>query len=65
MPGDVIQVADPNRAGRRNAGRIRSAGARSLVLDRVPEQIAAGDTLRATLPSGQTEARTVQSVERR
>lgn len=62
MPGDVIQVADPNRAGRRNAGRIRSAGASSLTLDQVPETMAVGDTLRATLPNGRTEGRTINSV---
>lgn len=63
MPGDIIQIADPKRAGRRNAGRIKSAGADSLVLDKVPEVIGPGDTLRATLPSGRTEARTVESVD--
>lgn len=62
MPGDVIQVADPNRAGRRNGGRIKSAGADSLVLDKVPEELGPGDTLRATLPTGRTEARTVEQV---
>lgn len=62
MPGDIIQVADPYRAGRRNAGRIRSAGADTLVLDKVPEEIYAGDTIRATLPNGRSEARTVESV---
>ncbi len=63
MPGDIIQIADPKRAGRRNAGRIKSAGADSLVLDKVPEVIGPGDTLRVTLPSGRTEARTVESVD--
>ncbi len=62
MPGDIIQIADPKRAGRRNAGRIKSAGVDSLVLDKIPEVIGPGDTLRATLPSGRTEARTVESV---
>lgn len=62
MPGDIIQVADPNRAGRRNGGRVRSAGVDTLVLDKVPEGIAPGQTLRATLPTGRTQARTVQSV---
>ncbi len=61
-PGDIIQVADPGRAGRRNAGRIRVATASSLELDRVPESLQVGDTLRATLPSGRTEGRTVRSV---
>lgn len=62
MPGDIIHVADPYRAGRRNAGRIKSAGSDTLVLDKVPDEIEVGDTLRATLPSGRTEARTVESV---
>ncbi|WP_262219915.1 host specificity protein J [Stenotrophomonas maltophilia] len=63
MPGDVIQVADPNRAGRRNAGRIRAAGASSLTLDLVPETMAVGDTLRATLPNGRTEGRTINEID--
>jgi len=63
MPGDVIQVADPNRAGRRNAGRIRAAGANSLTLDLVPETMAIGDTLRATLPNGRTEGRTINGID--
>ena len=63
MPGDVIQVADPNRAGRRNAGRIRAAGASSLTLDRVPDTMAVGDMLKATLPSGRTEGRTINGVD--
>lgn len=62
LPGDVIQVADAARAGRRNGGRIKSATADTLVLDKLPEVIAPGDTLRATLPTGRTQARTVQSI---
>ena len=63
MPGDVIQVADPNRAGRRNAGRVSAASASSLTLDLVPDTMAVGDILRATLPSGRTEGRTINSVD--
>ncbi len=62
LPGDVIQIADPARAGRRNGGRVKTATADTLVLDKLPEVIAPGDTLRATLPTGRTQARTVQSV---
>jgi predicted phage tail protein len=62
MPGDVIQVADPARAGRRNGGRVKSATADTLLLDKLPEVIAPGDTLRATLPTGKTQARTVESI---
>lgn len=62
MPGDVIQVADVNRAGRRNSGRISAATANSLTLDVVPPAMAVGDLLRATLPSGKTEARTINGI---
>lgn len=62
MPGDVIQVADANRAGRRNSGRISAATANSLTLDVVPPTMAVGDRLRATLPSGKTEARTINGI---
>lgn len=62
MPGDVIQVADANRAGRRNSGRISVATANSLTLDVVPPTMAVGDLLRATLPTGKTEARTINGI---
>ncbi|NMT33318.1 host specificity protein J [Stenotrophomonas maltophilia] len=62
MPGDVIQVADAKRAGRRNSGRISAAAASSLTLDVVPPSMRAGDLLRATLPGGKTEARTISAV---
>ncbi|WP_462129399.1 TipJ family phage tail tip protein [Stenotrophomonas muris] len=64
MPGDVIQIADPNRAGRRNAGRVRLATANSLTLDRIPDEMLAGDMLHATLPSGKVEGRTITSINR-
>jgi predicted phage tail protein len=62
MPGDIINIGDPKRAGRRNGGRVKSATADTLVLDLVPEAIAPGDTLRATLPTGLSQARTVESI---
>ncbi len=62
MPGDVIQVANAKRAGRRNSGRIRAAAASSLTLDVVPPSMQVGDVLRATLPSGKTQARTINGV---
>lgn len=64
MPGDVIQIADPNRAGRRNAGRVRAATATSLTLDRIPDEMASGDLLHATLPSGKVEGRSVSAIDR-
>ncbi|WP_457319373.1 host specificity protein J [Stenotrophomonas sp. P5_B8] len=62
QPGDVFQVANKYRAGRRNAGRIRGATLDTLTLDALPPAIGPGDTLRATLPTGRTEARTVAQV---
>lgn len=62
MPGDVIQVANAKRAGRRNSGRISAATASSLTLDVVPPSMQVGDLLRATLPSGKTQARTINGV---
>ncbi|HHA2753201.1 TPA: host specificity protein J [Stenotrophomonas maltophilia] len=62
MPGDVIQVANAKRAGRRNSGRISAATANSLTLDVVPSSMQVGDVLRATLPSGKTQARTINGV---
>lgn len=62
MPGDVIQVANAKRAGRRNSGRISAATASNLTLDVVPSSMQVGDVLRATLPSGKTQARTINGV---
>ncbi|EMI48842.1 hypothetical protein C405_14393 [Stenotrophomonas maltophilia AU12-09] len=62
MPGDVIQVANAKRAGRRNSGRISAATTSSLTLDVVPPSMQVGDVLRATLPSGKTQARTINGV---
>ncbi|HDS1566359.1 host specificity protein J [Stenotrophomonas maltophilia] len=62
MPGDVIQVANAKRAGRRNSGRISAATASSLTLDLVPPSMQVGDVLRATLPSGKTQARTINGL---
>ncbi|MBN5150518.1 host specificity protein J [Stenotrophomonas maltophilia] len=62
MPGDVIQVANAKRAGRRNSGRISAATASSLTLDVVPPSMQVGDVLRATLPGGKTQARTINGV---
>jgi len=63
QPGDIIQIADPNRAGRRNGGRISSAGVNTVVLDKVPDELAAGDTIRVLTPGGRSEARTVSAVD--
>jgi predicted phage tail protein len=60
-PGGIVRIVDPARAGRRNGGRIRSASARSVTLDKAPV-IAVGDQLTCILPTGVPETRLVESV---
>lgn len=61
-PGDVINIADPARAGRRIGGRIKAATDTVVTVDRLPEVINPGDSLRVALPTGRSEARTVDSI---
>ncbi|MEX2939890.1 TipJ family phage tail tip protein [Serratia fonticola] len=61
LPGHIIGVADQMLAGRVIGGRIRSVSGRSLTLDRKPEA-KPGDRLIINLPSGVSQARTVQVV---
>ncbi|WP_407668309.1 host specificity protein J [Paraburkholderia bannensis] len=61
-PGEVIAVADTNKAGRRMGGRIRSMNGRAVVLDKAPAT-AAGDKLTVIMPSGIAQSRTVQSLD--
>lgn len=60
-PGQVIALADPDKAGRRIGGRIKSVDGRAITLDKAPSA-AAGNTLTVILPTGIAQARTVQSV---
>jgi len=61
MPGYVIAVADEYLSGRVAGGRISSVNGRALTLDRAPHA-KNGDRLQVNLPSGISQARTVQSV---
>lgn len=61
-PGDIIAVADANKAGRRIGGRIRSMNGVTVVLDKAPATAAATDTLTVIMPNGVAQARTVQSA---
>lgn len=63
-PGQVIRVADPNRAGRRIGGRLRAASADTATLDG-DVVVAVGDRLVCTLPTGAAEVRTVAEVNGR
>lgn len=61
-PGQIIQIADPNRAGRRIGGRIRSASGQTVVLDQAPAAMTVGDSLVLMLPTGRSEARTIADI---
>ncbi|VVE51866.1 host specificity protein J [Pandoraea communis] len=60
-PGGVVSVADASRAGRRIGGRVSSAVGTTVTLDKV-DQIAPGDALTVTLPTGVPQTRTVKSI---
>ncbi|HCU14311.1 MAG: host specificity protein J [Enterobacteriaceae bacterium] len=64
FPGHIIGVADQMLSGRVMGGRISSAEGRNVRLDREPD-INSGDRLIVNLPSGISQARTVQSVNGR
>lgn len=64
FPGHIIGVADQMLSGRIMGGRISSVEGRNVSLDREPD-IKSGDRLIVNLPSGISQARTVQSVNGR
>lgn len=64
QPGYVIAVADEMLSGKVTGGRISSVNSRVLTLDRVAD-IAPGNRLIVNLPSGVSQARTVQAVNGR
>lgn len=64
QPGYVIAVADEMLSGKVTGGRISSVNGRALTLDRVAD-IAPGNRLIVNLPSGVSQARTVQAVNGR
>ncbi|HFE8680817.1 TPA: host specificity protein J [Citrobacter farmeri] len=64
QPGYVIAVADEMLSGKVTGGRISSVNGRVLTLDRVAD-IAPGNRLIVNLPSGVSQARTVQTVNDR
>ncbi|MCD0280450.1 host specificity protein J [Xanthomonas melonis] len=63
QPGQIIEIANPDRAGRRNGGRIRSSTGQSVVIDAVPADLALGDSLRVLNPiEGRSESRTITAI---
>lgn len=60
-PGQIVRIADPARAGKRQAGRISSATATAITVDATPT-VAIGDNITCTLPTGVTETHAVIAV---
>lgn len=60
-PGQIIRVADNDRAGRRIGGRLRDATLDTLTLD-AEVKAAAGDTITLVMPNGKAVSRVVKSA---
>ncbi|MDU3507545.1 MAG: DUF1983 domain-containing protein, partial [Morganella morganii] len=61
QPGYIIAVADENLSGKVTGGRVSAVNGRSITLDRKPDA-APGDRLMLNLPSGKSQARTIQMI---
>ncbi|CAI1180206.1 Domain of uncharacterised function (DUF1983) [Serratia ficaria] len=64
LPGYIIGVADEALAGRPLGGRISVVSGRNITLDR-ESSAAVGERLIVNLPSGKSQARTIQAVNGR
>lgn len=64
LPGYIIGVADETLAGRPLGGRISAVSGRNITLDR-ESSAAVGERLIVNLPSGKSQARTIQSANGR
>lgn len=64
LPGHIIGVADQSLSGKVMGGRISALNGRVITLDRVAD-VKAGNRLILNLPSGISQARTVQAVNDR
>ncbi|MGB7645057.1 MAG: phage tail protein [Pseudomonas fluorescens] len=60
-PGQIIRVADNDRAGRRIGGRLRGATLDTLTLD-AEVTATAGDTITLVMPNGKAVSRVVKSA---
>lgn len=62
-PGQIIQVADPTRAGARMGGRVASGSTTAITLDQSPPTSATvGGRLYLMLPDGSFEDRLIDSI---
>ena len=61
QPGYIIAVADELLSGKVTGGRVSAIDGRNITLDRVSSAVS-GERLILNLPSGQSQARTIQTV---
>ena len=61
-PGQVIEVADPVKAGARRGGRITAATTTAITVDDATGLTASGAQLSAILPDGTVEKRAIASI---
>lgn len=61
-PGDVFNVSNAYRAGRRMGGRIAAYTVNSVTVDQLPGDIEIGDKIKVMLSTGRIEVRTIQSI---
>lgn len=61
LPGHIIGVANNYFAGRTIGGRVSAVSGRNIMLDRIPSA-KVSDRLILNLPSGESQARTIQAV---
>ncbi|QGW04676.1 DUF1983 domain-containing protein [Proteus terrae subsp. cibarius] len=61
QPGYIIAVADELLSGKVTGGRVSAIDGRNITLDRISSAVS-GDRLILNLPSGQSQARTIQTV---
>lgn len=64
LPGHIIGVANNYFAGRTIGGRVSAVSGRNITLDRIPST-KVSDRLILNLPSGASQARTIQAVNGR
>ena len=61
-PGQIIQVADPTRAGARMGGRVAAATTLAITVDQAPGAAIVGGRLYLMLPDGSFEDRLIDSI---
>lgn len=61
-PGQIIEVADPVRAGARRGGRISAATTTAITVDDATGLTAAGAELSVIMPDGSVQTRTISTI---